>query len=426
MNRRYNLGKQDLIDSINRICKGNIPTCWYIRAAYVKNDGKWRHLISRVVLNSDLTEDTEAIYMEHAFVAKPLKNVSVSEFIDDITSDGYSISDILPPIKSESENTNWEEEIIPSHLTAAKYPVRKYSTNINRNANFSDSILVSYDMDFYMSSIDYLRDFIGLKDFHGNSDAKNGSISLEVTDYRGRINIEDNSLSITGPELPLCIVGQINNNEPINIKNGETLDIGKMDFKDIELWMVSEDNELLDYWSSSEWKYNYPVMDEELDERESFKNIINNGESEECEFKKYISITDKSNPKSYEIERTVCAFSNLRGGILFIGINDEAEVVGLGKNITRDYSCEIDQAIFSYEKEIRSRLKEHLKDNQCFRIKVVEIYSEHVITVTVSKSSNLNYLLNPKQTYIRRGATSAKMSPEEINAFSGKAKRWET
>lgn len=150
--------------------------------------------------------------------------------------------------------------------------------------------------------------------------------------------------------------------------------------------------------------------------------VIAGGESERCEFKPYIVLTDRD--KSLEIEKTVCAFSNARGGHLFIGIDNEGEVVGLARELSRT-GTSIEKAAEEYAGAIRKRLRENLSSNQCFAAEAMQLHGRTIIVIAVQPSTDTNYLLHSDQAYIRRGATSKKMSPPEIAAqLAAKQNHW--
>jgi predicted HTH transcriptional regulator len=122
------------------------------------------------------------------------------------------------------------------------------------------------------------------------------------------------------------------------------------------------------------------------------------------------------NVKVSELEKTVCAFSNQRGGCLFIGVNDEGEVTGLAKELHRAFPGE--DPCSGYIKVIKKTLREALNDNQCFRVERADLFGKVIIVIVVDKSAQINYLHSTSQAYIRRGATDKKMTPAEIQAQS--------
>jgi hypothetical protein len=76
----------------------------------------------------------------------------------------------------------------------------------------------------------------------------------------------------------------------------------------------------------------------------------------------------------------------------------------------------LDRALAEYEKAIRKRLSETLRDSQCYRLRLATIAAQSVIVVEVDAAPEVNYLVGSNIAHIRHGATSARMSPPEIQA----------
>ena len=189
------------------------------------------------------------------------------------------------------------------------------------------------------------------------------------------------------------------------------------EYSDIELWLLTPNNEVLDYRSTSEWRYRFKAGDTKQQADNGILDLISNGESEYCEFKKYIDLSDTKGSKAWEIDKTVCAFSNHKGGKLLIGVSDEAEVVGI-EEAKKHYLCGAEEAAASYVAAITKRLRESLIKNQCFTCELVTLYGKLVVVVEVEETGELNYINQKKQAFIRRGASSRLMTPDEIQSFS--------
>ena len=230
--------------------------------------------------------------------------------------------------------------------------------------------------------------------------------------------MSEGRLSIVHPLAPLRLVGEIGE-ASIDLRNNDTLEINENDIRNVELWLLTQGSELVDYISTTQWPYKYEPTSNEARQEEVLRNLIDQGESEQCEFKPYIDLGSK---KAVEIEKTVCAFSNQRGGTLFVGIDDEGSVIGLEQSVTKR-GDDIRKAIEVYEKDIRARLREALKDNQCYTTRVATISGMQLIVIDVQRSAEVNYFVRSdlaKVAFIRHGATSARMSPSEIQAKGGR------
>lgn len=232
--------------------------------------------------------------------------------------------------------------------------------------------------------------------------------------------MNQDSLSIAGRMRKLCLVGQINGEEPINLVTGKRAAIDVEEIRSIELWLLNKDNDVLDFRSSTGWPHKYEPAGEPQ-YRDEIRKLIAKGESETCEFKPYIDL--QGSRKGLEIQRSVCALSNARGGRLLLGVSDEGEVGGLARDMARKYGHNIEEACASYIRDIQVFLRETLKNNQCLTIESINVLGSTVIVITVEKSSETNYLVNKNQAYVRRGGTNMKMTPPEI-AAQASAPHW--
>ncbi len=122
--------------------------------------------------------------------------------------------------------------------------------------------------------------------------------------------------------------------------------------------------------------------------------IINGGESESVEFK-------RSTATIREAIETLCAFANLRGGFLFIGIKDNGEIVG--QNITDDTL-----------KNLVNTIQLNTEPKLYPLIEKVAIAGQACIVVTVEESP-----LKPHVAYgrpfVRMGPITRKLAREQYD-----------
>ena len=122
--------------------------------------------------------------------------------------------------------------------------------------------------------------------------------------------------------------------------------------------------------------------------------IINSGESDSVEFK-------KSTGTIREAIETLCAFANLRGGILFIGIKNNGEIIG--QDITDDTL-----------KNLANTIQLNTEPKLYPLIEKVTISDQACIVVTVEESP-----LKPHVAYgrpfVRMGPTTRKLSREQYD-----------
>lgn len=119
-------------------------------------------------------------------------------------------------------------------------------------------------------------------------------------------------------------------------------------------------------------------------------------ETENIEFK--LQVTD-------EIYKEVIAFANTDGGTIYVGINDNGDVVGID-NINETYTRITNGIRDAIHPDVTMFIKYTLQDNK-------------VVKITVGEGSYKPYYLKskglkPNGVYIRQGASSVPASPEQI------------
>ena len=124
-------------------------------------------------------------------------------------------------------------------------------------------------------------------------------------------------------------------------------------------------------------------MDEQL------KNLINQGEGYNLEFKE--SFTDG-------IKREICAFANTEGGFILLGVNDENKVVGIKDS--NDIRSKIQNIARSLDPSLTVDLE----------------YKDKVMIIKVPEGTNKPYAINGK-FLIREGASSQQLTRDEVSEF---------
>jgi ATP-dependent DNA helicase RecG len=120
---------------------------------------------------------------------------------------------------------------------------------------------------------------------------------------------------------------------------------------------------------------------------------IEKGESESLEFKKSTAQLEKA-------LKSICAFLNHKGGIIYFGIDRDGKVVG------QEIS---DETLKTISQKIRQRIKPEVTPE----IRVLEIEGKKVIEVKAKEGNNKPYYLSGI-AYKRVGTENPIISPEEL------------
>ncbi len=413
---RRSLTQDELYDRITALAIGDEELIACVRAVFTRQTpGKWVFLMGQCQMGGDEVRTTTEIYRNIAFISQTLDGWSIKKLLLAMAANGLQVHPDLPPLQLPQTPLGWTEDLVPSYATGTGAPARRFTVNIAREATFSEGQLIDFKLPYRPSATRCVGEFLGLNYFHGSSDGQKGEFSIAVSRPGGAISFAEGRLRIVNRNTDLRLVGEINR-ASIDVRNDTAVEIDGTDIRDAELWLLNKDNDVVDYISTTSWPYKFENTPDQLEEEERLLKLIAAGESETCEFKPYI---DLSNTKAADIEKAVCAFSNQRGGMLFIGINDDGDIVGVAKGVAKRGE-DIDNAVANYEKEIRTRLRETLKNNQCFTSQVVTVRGTDIVVVEVEQSPEINFLVKSDQAkiaYIRHGATSARMSPPEVKTM---------
>lgn len=413
--QRYLHKHEDLEDSAKALGIYDTAVDGYVRAVYTsQQDDIWKYCIGKCVLGRTGGGDSREVYSAITFISSALAEITFRKLVEALAGDtGLTVAPDRPPLRLPASFANWREEIVPSHAIVSGMPARRFTISIEANAVFANDQLFAFDQPYRPSAERYVKAFLGLKP-EDSVDGRRGEFAVEVPDRRGAIRLRDGHVFIATTSTPLRLVGEIDGNT-IDLRNGESLEIDEKNTRSVELWLLASGNDLVDYISTTRWPFKYAITPQEAEHQQKLLELVRGGESEICEFKPYISL---DNSKAAELEKTICAFSNQRGGTVFIGVDNEGSILGIANEVTKRPD-HLEKAIADYGRDVGKRLRDRLKDNQCFNIRATTLSGMHVIVVEVGRAREVNYVVADalaNTAYIRHGATSCKMLPGEIRA----------
>lgn len=400
LTEEHNINKNEIAYRFGTSADFGGECVFEIRAVYRKKDKQnWKLYSALIKKVGDACDAFSEQYEENSFFIIYVTFSKISHIILQLYEGGIEVSSDYPPIKLDVMKV-WRETLIPSWCSHTNVPIRHLSFNLE-SRNYGDEQLVGYKLPYYQSFIERVSEFISYEKGDKNS------VHLLLEDSRAILNLCDDQIVLSS-ESDVSLVGQIERGKDISKINFDTADFPPIDVKDsssVELWAIGGDNLIYDYISSNAFPYRYELKKLDKTIEEHIQEKINNGETIDCEFKKFIDI-DKGDSKSTEIDKTVCAFSNTDGGSLIIGVTDNGEIIGIDEDVRRKYQTTLDEAIVEYSDAISKRLYENLTINDCFTISKVELYGKKLIVVNVNESNGWNFLQASDVPYKRKGATN--------------------
>lgn len=152
-------------------------------------------------------------------------------------------------------------------------------------------------------------------------------------------------------------------------------------------------------------------------EEDSFEFRISRGEGMQAEFKATLRVNLHTSQNDSRMEhavlKTLAAFLNSKGGTLFVGVNDEGEVVGLEND---NFSNE-DKMALHLDNLIRSQLGGAVF--ACIKIKFSDIEGRRLLAIECSASDKPVFLKNGivEEFYIRAGASSPALPASHAHEY---------
>ncbi len=161
---------------------------------------------------------------------------------------------------------------------------------------------------------------------------------------------------------------------------------------------------------------------ESKDEGGDHVSTIQTGENDYIEFKSSLKWSYHANQVDKKLERVIAksisSFMNSDGGKLFIGVNDEGEILGLENDYKNVKNSNADGFLLKLVEVINNFIgKEY---HQYIIPQVVKIENKDVCVVEVLNSGTPSYVKdenNKKEFYIRASASSQPMDTKEANDY---------
>ncbi len=156
----------------------------------------------------------------------------------------------------------------------------------------------------------------------------------------------------------------------------------------------------------------------------SWEEIIENDENSYTEFKSTLTFCLKNEKRMDHIEhsvlKTINAFLNAEGGLLFIGVADDKSIIGLDLDYTALGKKGKDGFLLHFDNLIVNSLgKEQQSD---ISIKIIQLQGKDVAIVEVSASNKPVFLSNKntKEFYVRHAANSRAYDLMETHEYINK------
>jgi hypothetical protein len=160
-----------------------------------------------------------------------------------------------------------------------------------------------------------------------------------------------------------------------------------------------------------------PALDPEYQE---LRDALEEGESETVEFKAWLPV-DRERDKSYELLKAATAFANAFGGVIYIGVTDDCEVVGTAQQLRTEFlnatATDGNELRKEYADTLRRYLNQGISPAPVNSVEWVSHAGIPVLRIQIVSKGALHSIVEDGAMYIRKGARDRKATPAEIEAI---------
>ncbi len=151
---------------------------------------------------------------------------------------------------------------------------------------------------------------------------------------------------------------------------------------------------------------------------EQLRDALEHGESETVEFKVWVPAS-RAKGKSYELLKAATAFANNRGGVIYIGVTDDCEVVGIEKQlrqeVRKERTTDLDKLQNSYAHLLHRVLNEGISPPIEHSIEWLSHAGLHVLRIDVADGRAKPYqVVEDSAIYVRRGGSDRRASVPDL------------
>lgn len=159
----------------------------------------------------------------------------------------------------------------------------------------------------------------------------------------------------------------------------------------------------------------------EISALDELRADLDAGEGETVEFKEWIPPTGDQG-KYRQLLDTVVAFANSEGGRIYIGVDDRGAIQGLDVPLRKQYVKTEGTETQSWRDAYAWRLKQNIAEGVTAEIRPtiqwIDVAGCSVLRITVPPGDRRPYqVLESREIFVRRGATSRRPSPEELRSL---------
>jgi len=381
-----------------------------VQSAIMKHEGVWKNIVTKFL----------PLHVSETHIHKKKMDYGNFAIIEDV----ISLDDLIQSIKNLPENASSTIKLAEYQVQVHEGTLRdgyKYDSGTNflnvgwfferynydsRHRSYPSDPLVSPDLPLFPDGRTAIETLLGIdlerySDLYGiviclpNYGAKIAEVHIGSKEIGLKVQTRDESIIDLVAKV-FCQRGkEIKQDAMEFVEETRSVLVGfKPDSFHIAL-ISKASGEILDtrrYYSGWELPKGVVIDIPEYEIRE----LIRRGETETVEFKEDIG-------KPEEFAETAVAFANGKGGIILLGVDDHANIVGLAE---RDY-----------EDTITKILRSHCEPPVEYRTDKRQLDEKSIIVLRVEEGKDKPYTVRDKGPYVRANATDRVATRYELDEF---------
>lgn len=449
--REVNLGHEGVLAQIAGVMAANESFYAGIHISCVAflQDGKWRNglCVARGIPNESGMPPARnrLVYPALKFLERQIASNELPALLDELKSKKLRFASDLIELAQNYPAFN-SYELLPGENDYSAFPGYFYEGGRDSVA-ISQDPLIDYKSPFFASPYHAVRDWVGIRGFHLDRDARMGSFLLFLPECRARFDSLACSaaglrIAVAPGEsaaLGLKVVGQLHTKNGSDMPLSESISDGgiEMSLKEpldsLEIYLIGPDNTIYDHHREGAFHstgHRRLLAKEETSEPIDalLQKAIASGESETVEFKPFIEI---GHSKIDEVIETVIAFANTKGGTVLLGVNNHCGIEGIEKEIARAAtrtSKSAEDALTEYIGALRQRIAGALNRTPAVTLSGQRSEGHLILALSVPEGPEKPYFgLRSKIAFLRRGANNVVADPErELPTLRSRESRFAT
>lgn len=395
-----------------------------IQTALVKEEDKWKNVFTKLVpLSKEYVVEDKVLDYQGFLVANVKANASdFCTIVEQLVMHGRLQIKGCPEVLFEGIFSGRKGNYIPSYddVFELEWPANFYNFSPETNCvgRFPRDPLLAVEKPSFPDGSTAIKSIIGIDLIRREGYA--GHILVLLPNYRAkiielRIGSEESTIEILPKEVTKQeIIGKLycEREKETVIKDvlfSEERQVVHTGFTPHSFYFYllhREDSELIDQREVSLWWLGRPLPKDVTIEiaGEDIRQLITRGENDKVEFKKQIGKERELN----EFIESVVAFANSSGGVILVGIDDNANIVGIEEENAPDRVTKV--------------LRSHCDPPMQPEMSISILDNRKVLVIQVKEGSNKPYIFRDKGIYVRAGATDRLITTRaELDEFYRKS-----